>query len=189
MIRMAGTDSPAPDNALVLPASAHCDRDTPSHGIVLQSGASNLDGRKGNFLVFRYVDQVSAGNFTVFDVHTGRTLFSDGVLHDITAVTLSPGILHMRYNRGINAPCSLLSDRDVCWTKLLASGQIPRGAFSGPPLLETCRKSYGSDSDDQRPPNLDEDPSIVSYDVALTLDSKGNATVKPVGPMQCDPES
>jgi hypothetical protein len=190
---MSGTDTPAPDNAVIVPLTANaplpnCSRSAPPEGIELQSSASGLDGRKGNFLLFQYVDQVGAGYFTVFDARTGHILFTDGILKGITAATLDRGILELRYNRGINATCSLLSDSTGCWAKLLASRQIPSGVFPGPPSIETCTKSYRSDPVDQRSPNPDADPSIVSYDAVLTLDSKGHAIVRPVGPLQCDPE-
>jgi len=195
LVRISGVDTPAPDNALIVPLIAgkplpNCGRPAPSRGIELQSGASNLVGRKGNFLVFQYVDQVSAGYFTIFDVQTGKALFNDGILKGFTSVALSRGMLQLGYNRGVNATCSLYSDRTGCWGELLAKGKIPHDAFSGPPSIETCKNSYGSDLPaDHRSPDLDDDPSIVSYDAALTLDSKGHAMVRPVGTLHCDPES
>jgi hypothetical protein len=188
MIRVSGTDTPAPDNALILPSSSRCGRSAPSHGMELQSGASDLAGRKGNFLVFGLSDPTGATAFTVFNVQNGRQLFQDGLLgYHGMSIKMSGDILYMRYLRGVNTTCSLLSDRDGCWSQLLANGVVPRGAFSGPPSLETCKKSYDSDPVDQRSPNPDNDPSIISYEVALTLDSKGNAIVKPVGALRCDP--
>jgi hypothetical protein len=108
-------------------------------------------------------------------------------MDDITSVQLTNGILHMHYTRAINTTCSLLSDRDGCWSKLLASGVVPRGVFSGPPSLETCKKNYKSAQIGLMPPTPDDDPSIVAYKVILTLDSKGNATAKPVGVPWCGP--
>jgi hypothetical protein len=194
LVRISGVDTPAPDNALIVPLTAgkplpNCGRTVLSQGIELQSGASDLVGRKGNFLVFQYVDQVSAGYFTIFDVRTGKALFNDGIFKGFISVALNQGILQLGYNRGINATCSLLSDRTGCWADLLAKGQIPPGAFRGPPSIETCKKGYGSDPVDQRSVDAYVNHSIVSYDAALTLDSKGHAAVRPVGALHCDPES
>lgn len=190
MIRISGTDSPAPDNALILPALASCGRSAPSHGIVLQSGGSGLDGRIGKFLVFELSDPTGASSFTIFNVRNGNQLFHDGLsgsLYGITTVKVTQGILHMRYSRGVNITCSLLSDRDGCWSQLLANGVVPRGAFPGPPSIETCKKNYKSAQIGLMPPTTDDDPSIISYEVDLTLDSKGNATAKPVGALACYP--
>lgn len=194
LVRISGVDTPAPDNALLVPLTASnplpiCGRTTPSQGIALRSDTSNLVGRKGNFLVFRYVDQVSAGYFTIFDVRTGKVLFNDGIFKGFTSVALNRGILQLGYNRGVNASCSLLSDRTGCWADLLATGQIPPGAFRGPPSREICKKGYGSDPIDQRSVDAYVNHSIVSYDAALTLDGKGRALVRPVGALHCDPES
>jgi hypothetical protein len=186
MVRISGTDTPTPDNAMILPLPTGCGRSAPSHGMVLQSEGSFMDGRKGDFLVFELSDPNDASRFTIFDVRNGHTLFEDGQ-NQITSIKLTGGTLHINYIRGINASCSLLSDRDGCWSQLLASGQIPRGAFSGPPSLATCKKGYGNNAVDQRSRNSDDYPSVISYKAALTLDNKGNATVKPMGPLHCDP--
>ncbi len=190
MIRISGTDSPSPGNTLVVPASAGCGRSTPSHGMELQSSGFALDGRIGNFLVFQWADPTGASRFTIFNVRSGNQLFQDGLsgsLYGITTIKVTQGILHMRYPRGVNTSCSLLSNRDGCWSQLLANGVVPHGAFSGPPAIETCKKNYKSAQIGLMPPTPDDDPSIISYDVALTLDSKGNATAKPVGALGCDP--
>jgi hypothetical protein len=179
MIRMPGTDTPAPGNAMILPPRATCGRNAPGHGLQLLSDSLILYGRKGPFLVFVFDDAVGAGYFTIFDVRTGHALFDDGVT-SITSVKLTHGLLEMRYNRGVNASCSLFSDPDGCWSILNANGQIPRGVFTGPPPVAACAKTYGkiSDSDD----------SVLSYDAVLTLDDLGLAKVVPVGPLQCNPQ-
>ena len=108
----------------------------------------------------------------LFDVRTGKALFNDGIFKGFTSVALNQGILQLGYDRGVNATCSLLSDRTGCWADLLAKGQIPPGAFRGPPSIETCKKGYGSDPVDQRSVDAYVNRSIISYNAALTLDSK-----------------
>jgi hypothetical protein len=174
MVRISGTDTPDPDNALLLPP-APCGAGKPQ-GVTLASQGESLDGRKGGFLVFEDTDPNGASGFTVFDAHTGRQLFTDG-MNAIQAVTLDAGVLHVRYTRGVNATCSLFADRAGCWGKLLASGAIPHGAFAVPPSCAAYRQ--GTVPAD--------DPSVVSYDAALTLDRQGHAVVQPTGPLHCDP--
>lgn len=187
MIRISGTDTPAPDDAMLLqspaaPASSAC-ATKPSRGVELPSSGFDLSGRKGNFLIFEASDPTGASELIVFDARTGRKLFDDGE-SSITAAEDLQGTLRLRYVRAINGACSLLADRDGCWAVLLASGQIPRGVFAGPPAKETCAKAYRSAASPAVP---DDDPSMISYPVALTLDSAGHASVLSVGPIGCDP--
>lgn len=185
MIRISGTDTPAPEDAVLLqhpPAAAACAA-PPSHGVALPTAGFDLSGRKGNFLVFEAADPTGASALIVFDARSGRKLFADGESSIRTAEDIQ-GTLRLRYSRAVNSTCSLLAERDGCWSALLASGQIPRGVFSGPPAREACAKAYRPAGSPAVP---DDDPSMVSYPVALTLDSAGNAAVKPAGPVGCDP--
>jgi hypothetical protein len=186
MIRISGTDTPAPDNALLLPhpaapAAIACAK--PSRGVALPSSGFDLSGRKGDFLIFEASDPTGASELIVFDALSGRKLFDDGE-SSITGVADIQGTLRLRYIRAINGSCSLLADRDGCWAALLAGGQIPRGVFSGPPARETCARSYRLAASPAVP---DDDPSMISYPVALTLDSAGHASVRSMGPIGCDP--
>ncbi len=198
MIQVSDSKSPAPEDALILPqpengARAKCGRSKPN-SVKLSSAGFYFNGRLGDFLLFEAADPGGASQFIVFNVRNGHQLFQDGVLgadgylglYGITSVKMTGGVLHMRYRRGVNAPCSLLSDRDRCWAQLLSKGDIPRGAFSEPPTAEVCKKGYEGNPIGLMPPP-DDDPSIVSYDVALTLDSNGNAEAQPLSTPQCDP--
>jgi len=187
MVRISGTDTPAPDDAMLFqapaaPAASAC-ATKPSHGVALPTEGFDLSGRKGNFLIFEASDPTGASELIVFDAHSGRKLFDDGE-SSITAVADIQGTLRLRYIRAINGSCSLLADRDGCWAALLAGGQIPRGVFSGPPARETCARSYRLAASPAVP---DDDPSMISYPVALTLDSAGHASVRSMGPIGCDP--
>ena len=191
MIRIPDSDSPAPDNAEIIPYQGatvppRCTSANPVHGITLPTEGYALSGRNGRFLVFYFADAVGVGDFKIFDVKTGHLLFEDGDYYAGAVVTFRHGILLMHYNRGINGVCSLLSGDAGCWAKLLANGSIPRGAFVGPPSREACVKAYGFDPAKVRGYSFDGDPNILSYDVTLTLDLAGHAKVQPVGLLQCD---
>lgn len=187
MVRVSGTDTPAPDDAMLLPrpvapSGAACAAQ-PSHAVELPSTGFDLSGRKGNFLVFEASDPTGAGGMIIFDARSGRKLFEDGE-SSIIAVAVTQGALRLRYTRAVNASCSLLANRDGCWSTLLASGQIPRGVFPGPPAREICATTYRPNGSPAVP---GDDPSMVSYPVSLTLDSAGHASVQAVGPIGCDP--
>jgi hypothetical protein len=186
MIRISGTDTPAPDNAMLLqrqaaPAEIACAK--PLGGVELPTSGFDLSGRKGNFLIFEATDPTGASELIVFDALSGRKLFDDGESR-ITAAEDTQGTLRLRYIRAINGTCSLLADRNGCWSALLASGQIPRGVFPGPPTRETCARSYRQAASPAVP---DDDPSMISYPVAVTLDGSGHASVRVAGPIGCDP--
>jgi len=184
MIQVSGTNTPAPDGAMLSrnPAGFACPA-KPSQGVALPTEGFDLSGRKGSFLIFEASDPTGASGLIIFDALSGRKLFADGE-SSITAAMVAQGVLRLRYVRAINASCSLLADRGGCWSALLASGQIPRGLFPGPPALESCAKTYRAAGSPAVP---DDDPSMVSYPAALTLDSAGHASVQAVGPVGCDP--
>jgi len=194
MVRVSGTDTASPGNAMILPQPADCGGSKPN-GLELPSSGFAFVGRLGDFLVFELADPSGASLFAIFNLRNGKKLYQDGVfgadgylgVYGITAVNLAQGIVQMRYLRGVNTSCSLLSDRDGCWARLLANGDVPRGVFAGPPSIESCMKDYENGRIGLMPPIPADDPSIVSYDVALTLDSNGNAKVHPFGAPRCDP--
>jgi hypothetical protein len=187
MVRISGTDTPAPDDAMLLrnpaaPAAAACAA-KPLHGVELPSSGFDLSGRKGDFLIFEASDPTGASGLIVFDARSGRKLFADGE-SSIAAAEDIQGTLRLRYVRAINGACSLLADRDGCWAALLAGGEIPRGVFAGPPSRETCAIAYRQAASPAVP---DDDPSMISYPVAVTLDGAGHASVRIMGPIGCDP--
>lgn len=193
MIYIPGTDGPSPANATIVPdaATARCSRTPPSKGITVHSEGYFPVGRKGRFLLFAYVDWIDFDSFLIFDAHDGHELFQDGFSGNLTAVRLTHGVLHLHYTRGVDLTCSLMLDRDRCWSEAIATGQIPHGAFSAPPSLANCKANYffpGSIPASTTDPHwkLDEnDPSVVYYDVDLTLDINGHATVQTMGNLKC----
>ena len=136
-----------------------------------------FDGRKGDFLVYEFSDPTGASSLRIFDVRSGRELFADGLEH-LVAVRLAQGVLQLRYVRGINASCSLLLHPGSCWSELLASGQIPGNAFAEPPSADVCNNIYGPESY----------PSELYYEVALTLDTRGEASERRLSPLGCYPQ-
>jgi hypothetical protein len=189
MVLEDGVDGPSEGSAFILPVSPaqsipRCNNVTPpQHSIALRSQGFSIDGRKGNFLIFVFDDPTGAGQFAIFNIQTGKRLFTDG-WNTTETVTVKDGALHVLYNRGINAPCSLITNHAACWTQIIETGQIPRGAFAGPPSVKTCEESYQAEAVFEKRPIPYDDESIISYDTDLTLDSEGHAA----GPLQCYPE-
>lgn len=195
MIQTLGADLPAPGGALILPdhdanALIPCRVVTQLRADTISVSSRGYDmaliGRKGRFLIFGFSDPTG---IQIFDVISGRSLFVDGLYGSVGAVTLSHGVLHMRYSRAVGAKCSLVTDNAGCWAKIVASGALPHGVVVRPPPSKICRNSYnrafyqmygaaGSDRYD--------DPSVISYAVDLTLDDAGYAAALPAGPLQCN---
>lgn len=197
MIQTGGVDLPELASATILPnhdASAlgpcRFDMEWPDTIIVRSPGYDMaLIGRKGRFLVFGFSDPPG---IQIFDVTTGRALFEDGIYGSVTTVTLSQGVLHMRYNRAVGAKCSLVTDNAGCWARILASGALPRNVDVRPPTSEVCRKSYDKafyNIYGTIDPRRYDYPSVVSYAVDLTLDGAGHATMRASGPLSCELQS
>jgi hypothetical protein len=160
-----------------------CGHHEPANGIDLPTQGNYFWGRKDIFLLFNAADPSGAGGFAIFDADNGHRLFQDSAAADnwIKSVDISNNILRMHYIRGINADCSLLSDGKRCWEHLIESGQIPRGFFAGPPPGTICADSYRASHARQ------DDPNLLSYEVALVLDRRGRAQSRPLSAIHCEP--
>ena len=184
LIREKGTDTPAPAAAVLIPiakAAAGPPCKTATGGeIPLPTENFSLLGRKGGFLLFQATDPNGAVPFLVINATSGKTIFTDGMVEDqMTAVTLTNGILHLTYTRGTNASCSLLSGGKTCWDKMVADGTIPAELAQGPLPTRACTESYRND----KAPS--DDPSVISFDVDMTLDLSGKVTLISRGKIGC----
>jgi len=188
MVRETGTDTPDPNTAtlVALPAGTArppCDARQRPHAITLQTEGFGLLGRKGPFLLFSATDPNGAIPFMTIDARSGRVIFTDGTAADrsFQAVTVQNGVLHLRYTRGFNASCSIMQSAATCWSKLLTEGKIPHDMGQPVPSPELCAASYAA----ERAPA--DDPSIITYDVEMTIDLAGNAQTLSRGAVGCAP--
>ncbi len=182
MIRQSGTDTPAPNAATIIPgAHPPCDAGHAAGEIALKTANFSLDGRKGRFLVFSQTDPNGAVPFMVLDIESGgRVIYTDGTAADrgIHSAAVENGGLRLRYTRGFNAPCSIMQDAAGCWAKLTAEGRVPKTLAA--PSPQACAAAYraakaGAD-----------DPSVITYDVDMTIDPTGKTQVLSRGAVGCD---
>lgn len=180
MIRQSGTDTPAPDAAVIVPMGGQCAASRSPGEIATQTANLSLIGRKGGFLVFGATDPNGAARLTVLNSATGKTIYTDSMIgNGFKAVDLEGGALRIAFTRGINTTCSLLKEAKSCWAKLAADGSIPRAISQQAPPVEACRAAYGQLAAD--------DPSIVSYPVDMTISLTGKTEVKSRGAVGCAP--
>jgi hypothetical protein len=188
VVRESGTDSPAPNDAVLSPLAQGqprppCDARHADGGIALTTEGFSFIGRKGQFLLFSATDPNGAVPFMVIDATTGRVVFEDGTAADrgIQTVALDHGALRLRYRRGVNASCSIMQDAGACWSKLVADGKIPAAMAQSVPSPNVCAAAYKADKAPA------DDPSVITYDVEATIEIGGRAQVQQRGAVGCLP--
>ena len=186
MIRTVGTDTPAPDAATLIPIAngeqRRCATARVPGEIATKTAAFSLFGRKGGYLLFGATDPNGASGIMVLNAATGKTIYSDSMMGDsLKTVDLEAGALHIAFTRGINTTCSLLKDARACWAKLAADGSIPRAISQLPPPVQACSAAYTRDKIQA------DDPSIITYDVDMTVSLTGKTEVRSRGALGCYP--
>jgi hypothetical protein len=188
MIRESGTDTPAPNAAVVTPLSTGqarpaCDATHRNSEVALKTEGFSFTGRKDHFLLFSATDPNGAVPFMLLDAGSGRVVFEDGTPADrgLQAIAMEHGNLHLRYRRAFNAPCSIIQNATTCWSQLIATGKLPHSMEQPVPSPRLCAASYKAD---KAPAN---DPSIIAYDVETVVDAAGQAQVTSRGPVSCAP--
>jgi hypothetical protein len=188
MIRESGTDTPAPNAAVVLPLSTGqarpaCDATHRNNEVALKTEGFSFVGRKGLFLLFSATDPNGAVPFMVIDAGSSRVVFEDATPADrgLQAIAVEHGNLHLHYKHAFNAPCSIMQNATACWSQLIAAGKLPHSMEQAVPSSQSCAASYKAD---KAPAN---DPSIIAYDVEAVVDPAGQAQVTPRGPVSCAP--
>lgn len=188
MVRETGTDSPDPNAATLIPLPAGstrppCDAAQRPREITLKTEGFGFIGRKGQFLLFSAADPNGAIPFIAIEARGGRVIYTDGTAADrsFTAIAVANDVLRLHYTRGVNASCSMLQGAAACWSKLLTEAQIPREMASSAPSPEVCKAAYAA----ERAPA--DDPSVITYDVEMTIDLAGNAQMLSRGAVGCAP--
>ena len=183
MVRESGTDTPDPNDAtLVRGKVSRCDTTRRPDDVALKTEGYSLLGRKGSFLFFGATDPNGAVPFKVIDV-SGRVIFEDGTAADrgIQSVAVEKDALRLRYRRGFNASCSLMQNTADCWSKVVAEGKLPQDMAQPVPSAKLCAASYKA----EKAPA--DDPSIVMYDVEMSVDASGQSHVLSHGAVSCAP--
>ena len=184
MIRESGTDTPEPDAATII-TGAHpaCTAARPAGGLPLPTKGYALLGKIGRFVVFSATDPNGAVPFMVIDTLNGRAIYADGTSANrgFHAVSVEHGTLHLRYTRGFNASCSIVKDPAGCWARLIAEGKISPAMVHAVPSAQRCAASYKAMR------ATPDDPSVIIYDVEMTIDVAGKTRVLSRGVVGCEP--
>jgi hypothetical protein len=185
MVREAGVDTPAPGAATFVPVGTQrppCNIDAVAGDRTVNTEHYSFAGRKGAFLVFSATDPHGAIPFMVLDATDGHVVFRAGKIDDgFRAITLKGSTLRMQYLHGVNGSCSVYKDGPSCWTKLMTEGKIPRALSQMQPSTEVCAASY------RRANSTSDNPSIITYDVDVTLSQAGKPRVNSRGRVGCYP--
>lgn len=187
MVRETGTDSPAPGAATIIPLAdaAHrpgCNTAHVAREVPLKTEGFFLLGRKGPFLFFEAADPYGAVPFSILDASTGRAVFTDGKKDEgLHTVALDGGTLRIRFTRSVNGSCSIPQDAPGCWAKMAQEGKIPPRLAQSAPPVQACAASYGK----EKAPA--DGPSVIYYDVDMTVDRSGKTTINSLGTVFCEP--
>jgi hypothetical protein len=144
--------------------------------------------------------------FRMIEPQSTRELFRDTIKLDsrLREVTADHGVFHLSYTRAVTGPCSIVTGGDNCWQTVRAKLQMPE---SPPPdcragyeaalrriAEDSCREQGGDKAEclkretDDRGTGWNAAPSVVSYDVDVTISSKDEAARKfSGGPVACWP--
>jgi hypothetical protein len=187
MLREDASDTPAPDKATLFQLGANakpnCGPQVAGAQIQLDTEGMAFEGRKGDFLIFSLIDTNGFMPFTILDAQSGKVLFRDSMVikNGIAGVALDGPALQLRYRRAISGSCGLPRGGADCWSTMIHEANIPLEIGSRPAPLQACNASYRAGK-----APID-DPSIVSYDVTLTLAPSGNAKSVAYGNVGCEP--
>lgn len=160
--------------------------------VVLRGGrGGNFVGAKGGFA---YVGSTYGNGtipFTIYDAKTGTAIFDDATSTEPgypISFSVEGGVLTLAYTRAVQAPCSIPGGGQACWTRFAREARLPEAVAKLPPPVDRCKIGYAAwfAADRTEPdPTL---PSIVAYDVTLTLERTGQTKVLSRGALSCAPQ-
>jgi hypothetical protein len=182
-------DGPTSEDAdLIRPATgALCGAGPLPQAQAISTSSLSLDGRVSKFLVFSEMDSHGVTHFRIIDSASRQTVLDDAAVGEqvLSALETRPdGSLHVRYTRGVVAPCSLLENTPRCWAELVAAGKIPRAMSANAPSPQLCAAPYARSP---MGPSPRDNNSIVTYDVVMSIAAAGGVTVESRGRLGCRP--
>ncbi|MGD9921750.1 MAG: hypothetical protein AB7V13_09930, partial [Pseudorhodoplanes sp.] len=178
------TEGPSAEKAVLArgqnpPCSA---RPAPGGITLVDTDNMRFQGRKGAALFFAG-EPHGTGPFVVIDAQSARTVLQDSLTWDdkplILAASFENGGLRLRYNRGINAPCSIMENAARCWAQMIRDGLLPQDMANQVPSPRICEAAY-------REMNAPKDASsIVTYRNEVVVFGDGNTNTLSRGPIGC----
>jgi hypothetical protein len=156
-----------------------------------------FQGVKSDFVFFASVDDFDGGSgFAVFNSVNASSIFIDAAKSiknstEFTNLALlnhpeneNESVLEFRYRRVYRAPCSLRTDEKKCWSLIR---HITGLTESSPPNCATAYEAEEKKSPEDAK-SLMTDPSVITYDVEVVLNSGNVVRVTPVSKaMECYP--
>lgn len=140
-----------------------CTRGPIAGGIKPADQDDSFTGRRGSYLIFEYNDPSGPQPFDIVDATTGKEVYSDTLGYDgFRSAELAQGGLRLRYQRAVQATCSVGGKGQACWASL-APALIPRAIAALPPPVAACRAVTDAQKD---PPNSAE---IITYDADVIV--------------------
>ena len=159
------------------PARPRCGKQDDAGEKLLADGqGSYFLGAKGGFaFVSSTFGGDGLGPFFIYDGSSGRRLLAGVATTDSPrSVSVENDVLHLSFRSGVRGSCSLVADGAACWRRIAQEGKLPAAIGSRPLPLASCEAAYaavprGQDFDRKN-------PSVVYYEVSLTLDRTGRAS-------------
>lgn len=185
IVQETGTDNPEPAPATIIPRSgdlkaAACANTHAPAAIRLETQGLYLLGKKEAFMFFEAADPLGSVGFKIFDAKSGRLLFVDSKTGEgIQTARADHGQLHFGFMRGINGSCSLVAGKMACWKIIAKEGNIPPSVSA--PDAAACAAKYVKEKSPA------DNPSIVSYEVTVTIQPSGKSMAAASGVSGCEP--
>jgi hypothetical protein len=162
----------------------------PACGIQNDPGEIVLSGGQGGYFIgakarFVYVMSTLGEDvtpFTIYDAQTGNAIYGDAGGSPF-GVSISGGVLTLSYSHGAEGPCSIILGQG-CWQRFAGAAALPRAIAKRPAPVSECKQSY----DEQQHTDY-KDPSVIYWDVTITVTITGKTKVLSRGALSCFPES
>jgi len=144
--------------------------------------------------------------FRMYEPQSSRELFRDTVKLDsrLRGITADKGEFHLSYTRAVTGTCSIVTGGETCWRATSQKMQMPessppncRGGYDAAlrrAAEEACSDQRGDKAaclqreSKERSTDWDASPSVISYDVDVTINAKDEVARKFTGgPIACWP--
>ncbi len=189
-----GDDIGTSSVAVAVP-SAPCTAELGPRLVVLPgAGSMEVGGAVGRFLLLVWPDGANGATvFSVFDTVTRRKLYTDSVkLDGFTRLAAGHGgdTLELGFVRVLDARCSLVVEGAACWARFSREAKLPPEIVRRGPPLAACAAAYAQGSAVRKqgaPKPRAEDPSVVAYEVGMTIPASGSVKVLSRGELSCWP--
>ncbi|MGL4439786.1 MAG: hypothetical protein ACRCUE_10960 [Bosea sp. (in: a-proteobacteria)] len=183
------TDGPTAQAPMIVPGTGMpCTTAAYPGGKSVDLSDMSFEGRKGPYLFFAAMDGNGTSGFAIVDADTARVLLRDSV------ATVGPasgkpytklgigaeGALSLRYNRGVEAGCSLVENAARCWAKLVTENVIPKEMAADVPKPDICAASY------RKSKALRDNPGIIFYSAEIVLSRDGKVQNISRGKIGCE---